>query len=147
LTRIPTKAVYNIDETEFQEWQDGRVRKAIVLADYVHDKMSMPFNRTGKRTSLIVGIRTDKVYLKPLAAIARKIYEAELMECRFSQDNCLVARHESGFLNGVLFPIGQWKCSSRIQSQCGSSWATMAHISSSRCVFVESEPSLNFPKL
>jgi hypothetical protein len=25
------------------------------------------------------------------------------MECRFSQDNCLVARHESGFLNLVLF--------------------------------------------
>jgi hypothetical protein len=65
--------------------------------------MSILFDRTGKKTSLIACTRADPVSSTPLAVIAREAREAELMECGFSQDGRLIAHYESDFVNSVLF--------------------------------------------
>jgi hypothetical protein len=103
---IPSGVIYNLDETGFQTWVDSHNTYCLVPAEYEGDYIDYPVKRNGVRSSLLVCIRSDGKYLKPLIIIQRKSIEIELYELGFTPDVCCIHYQENGFITTALFE--QW---------------------------------------
>jgi hypothetical protein len=99
LNGVLVKMVFNVDETGFQPWADKRNIAVVVPSEYPNSEIQIGVDRVGQRTSMIVCIGAGDARLKPLVAIGRETYEAELLELGFDEEQCLIGHEENGFVN------------------------------------------------
>jgi hypothetical protein len=77
---VPASFIFNIDESGFQEFVDAHEIQIVVPASFLHDSVTVPVNRSEKRSTMLAAIRADGSYLTPMVIVQPKTYEIELSE-------------------------------------------------------------------
>jgi hypothetical protein len=72
ITGVPATFIFNLDESGFQNWADGRERIVIVSSTSSTDRIEITDDRATKRSALLLCIGADGTWLKPCRFHKRK---------------------------------------------------------------------------
>jgi hypothetical protein len=98
IANVPASFIFNIDESGFQEFADAYEIQVVVPASFPHDSVTVPVNRSEKRSRMLAAISADGSSLTPMVIVQRKTYEVDLCESGFTPEAVMIVHCERGFI-------------------------------------------------
>jgi hypothetical protein len=102
---VPASFIFDIDESGFHEFMDVHEVQVVVLASFPHDSVTIPVNRTEKRSAVLAAISAEGSYLTQVVIVQWKMYEIDLCESGLTPEAVMIVHRERGFIDRNLFDL------------------------------------------